>query len=426
MVCNFLLDLGITSYFNQHISSGKTLVSGFFSKVIATKIILCLLYSAVILVIGKLSGITDWQLLGLLILLQILTSFLLLIRAFLTTTQHYRRDAVLSVTDKLLVILIAGALILWSGLSGGITIRLFAMIQVCAVAVAIIIGLLLSLKDFVRVKLKLRGIGNDILLPSLPFAVNIFFMSLMARGDSFLLERLHPQGATEAGIYASAFRLLDALNMVGFLFAGFLLPYIARHQKDDQNVHSTLLSCRYLLLLYSIMAAAFIIAVPHFVNTTLYHYTNPYNEHVMWFTILSLPALSLVHIYGTALTATGNIRIYLRISLVFAFINFLSNFFFAGRYGAMACAVIACCTQMLFAVTTMYFSHKRTGVPIHLISVAECVVAALAFWAIVKAGSYLGWNIPVVTAIAGLIIASVLFLAGRISVRQILKPVAEN
>jgi O-antigen/teichoic acid export membrane protein len=426
MVCNFLLDFGITSYFNQQFASGNRRKEGFFSRVILTKLILSILYGGVIVVIGKLSGITDWLLLGLLILLQVLTSFLLLLRAYLTATQQFGRDAIISVADKFIVIIFAGALILAPGLAGIITIHQFVIIQVCAIAVAIITGLVLSFRDFVQAKTGLNGIVKDILFPSLPFAVNIFFMSLMARGDSFLLERLHPQGATEAGIYASSFRLLDAVNMVGFLFAGFLLPYISRHQNDKENIHSTLLSCRNLLLLYVLMSVAFVIAVPGFVNIVLYHHTNPYSEFVLGFTVLSLPSLAFIHIYGTALTASGNIQFFLRISLVFAMINFVLNLFFVGRYGAMGCAIIACSTQLLYAIVTMYFSHKKTGAPLNLVPLLEIVVAALAFWAIVKGAEYLDWNIVVVAVIAGLFISYVLFIREKISLREILKSVTEN
>ena len=50
------------------------------------------------------------------------------------------------------------------------------------------------------------------------------------------LRRLHEDGAAEAGIYAAGFRLLDAFNMVGFLMAGFLLPFISRHWPDLKQI----------------------------------------------------------------------------------------------------------------------------------------------------------------------------------------------
>jgi len=362
-----------------------------------------------------------------LIILQILTTFLILIRGYLTATQQFGRDAVLSVTDKMLVILNAGLLIYDSSM-GGITIFRFVSIQVFALLVAIIIGYTFTIKkfrfDFQHAKVS--AIGADVISPSIPFAVTIFFMSLLSRGDSFLLERLHPDGALETGIYASAFRLLDALNMVGFLFVGFLVPYIARHQANDKHVHSTLMACRDVLLLFAVFAAAFVFAAPHYVNTVLYHRTDPYIEKVAALTLLSLPSLSIVHIYGTALTATGRVKILLKIAIVFALINFLFNLFLAGKYGAVACATIACCTQAAFALTVMYFSRKYTGVPIHIFSLIGYGIAGFAFWGIIRAAEYLGWNIPIVAITSGAIIVTILFVTGRISLKQVLEPVTEK
>ena len=45
-------------------------------------------------------------------------------------------------------------------------------------------------------------------------------MILYSRTDSVILERLHPDGKTETGIYAQGFRLLDALYMFGMIFVG--------------------------------------------------------------------------------------------------------------------------------------------------------------------------------------------------------------
>jgi hypothetical protein len=37
-----------------------------------------------------------------------------------------------------------------------------------------------------------------------------------------------PDGKIQSSIYASAYRLLDAANMIAYLFAGLLLPLFAR------------------------------------------------------------------------------------------------------------------------------------------------------------------------------------------------------
>ena len=44
-------------------------------------------------------------------------------------------------------------------------------------------------------------------------------MGVYTRTDVVMVERLLPDGKMQAGIYASAYRLLDAVNVAGFLFS---------------------------------------------------------------------------------------------------------------------------------------------------------------------------------------------------------------
>ena len=77
-----------------------------------------------------------------------------------------------------------------------------------------------------------------ILKKSYPYAVLVLLMTFYNRIDGVMLERMLPfrEGAVEAGIYASAYRLLDAANMIAFLFAGLLLPIFAPVIKLRQHV----------------------------------------------------------------------------------------------------------------------------------------------------------------------------------------------
>ena len=51
-----------------------------------------------------------------------------------------------------------------------------------------------------------------------------------------MLERLLPDGAFQSGVYAQAFRLLDASNMIAYLFSIQLLPVFSKMIKHKENV----------------------------------------------------------------------------------------------------------------------------------------------------------------------------------------------
>jgi O-antigen/teichoic acid export membrane protein len=367
IVLNFLLDLGISTYFNREIASRQQNGVTLFSDSLNGKLWLSFLFVMVIFSVAFLSGIRDYKLLMMLVIMQIGSSALLFVRSYLTAAQHYRQDAVISITDKLFVILFVGAIILFPNLTGPITIFRFVTIQVAGIAFAIALGLLFLYRNIEKFSVRpFTGFRKEILFSSLPFAANIFFMTVMLRSDGFLLERLHADGAAEAGIYAAGFRLMDAFNMVGFLMAGFLLPFISRHWPEINRFSPVLLACRHLLMLGSLFVAAFSLAAPEYITGLLYNRNDPHTVEVIKIILLALPALSLIHIYGTALTATRNINTFLGITIFFSAVTVLLNLIFIPLYGAKACAIIAVSAQSIYAIALIYFARKRTGLSLAL------------------------------------------------------------
>jgi O-antigen/teichoic acid export membrane protein len=238
---------------------------------------------------------------------------------------------------------------------------------VAAIVVAIVLGIFFLFRGLEKFNIRpFTGFKKEILFSSLPFAINIFLMTIMLRSDGFLLERLHADGATEAGIYAAGFRLMDAFNMVGFLMAGFLLPFISRHWPAINRFSPVLLACRHLLMLGSLFVAAFSLAAPEYISSLLYNRTDPYTVQVIQIILMALPALSLIHIYGTTLTATRNINTFLRITVFFSVVVVLLNLYFIPYYGAKACAIIAVSAQSIYAIALIYFTRKRTGISLEL------------------------------------------------------------
>lgn len=367
IVFNFLLDLGISTYFNREVAAQQVNGVTLFSDSLKGKLWLSLLYTLVILAVAYLTGIRDNKLLLMLIVMQIGSSVLLFLRSYLTATQHYRQDAIISVTDKLMVIILVGAIILFPNLTGPISIFRFVAIQVAGISFSIAMGIFYLFRNVEKFSLgTLFGFNKRVLFSGLPFAINIFLMTMMLRSDGFLLERLHADGAAEAGIYAAGFRLLDAFNMVGFLMAGFLLPFISRHWPDLKRFSPVLLACRHLLMLGSIFVAAFSLAAPEYIPGLLYNREDLHTVEIIRIILLALPALSLIHIYGTTLTATRNIKTFLFISLVFSVSTILMNLIFIPTYGAMASAIITVSAQSLYAVALIYFAWKKTGIDLGL------------------------------------------------------------
>ncbi len=427
IILNFLLDLGITSYFNREVASNKNGDRSLFTQALSGKLVLSFIYTLTVFFIAFISGIRDYSLLCMLIAMQIGSSLLLFLRSYPTASQHYRTDAVVSIVDKLFVILVVGSMIFYPLVAGKITIRNFVMIQIAGIILSIIIALIFLARSIPGFSIQpFKGLNKEIFFSSLPIALNIFFITLMSRADGFLLESIIPDGAREAGIYAAAFRLLDAFNMVGFLMAGFLLPYISRHWPNQSRFFAVLLNCRHLLVIGSMIVVAFAFAEPEYLSNLLYHNKDPYISTVIMIVLFALPGLSMIHIYGTALTATRNMNIFLKLSIFFSLLNVILNLFFIPKFGAMAAAVIACTTQSLYALSVIYFARMKTGIRLSLAFIPLYLGVGLVFYIIIKTAAWLEWNILLSAGIGAALTAILFFYRSGFSLYQLKKILAEK
>ena len=378
-IFNILLDIGISNYANRHIAADITTVPAIFGNGIAAKALLSFIYTIVIVIIAKGSGINDNRLLLSLIMIQILSSLLLFGRGIVSALQLFKTDAFLSVTDRTLLIFMAGLWLYTSLFKKVFTIYDFAWLQVVTIASTLVICffVLLKKKVFSRIVLDKAGI-YEIVKQSLPFALTVFFMGLHNRTDAFLLERLHKNGPSEAGIYAAAYRLLDAANMIGYLFAAMLVSYWSKHVTEKQVLKKSLLFSHQLLIPSGILLATVSIFLNQRIYLLLYHHTNEYGGEILRLCLIAIVPYFITHIYGTMLTATGNIKTYMWIVLFSAIINITTNSLLIPVWGAKACVTISLCSQSLLAVLTILFVKKQTGLSVGAILWFKYFVVAAA------------------------------------------------
>ena len=149
------------------------------------------------------------------------------------------------------MIIICSVLLFTDVTGGQFRIEWFVYAQTAAYALATMItfGVVLAKSGKIRIKFDPRFF-LVLLRQSYPYALLILLMSFYNRIDSVMIERLlpDPDGKEQAGIYANAFRLLEAVTMFGFLFSGLLLPIFARMIKQKDDV-SQMLKLSYLLII---------------------------------------------------------------------------------------------------------------------------------------------------------------------------------
>lgn len=366
LIFNIILDAGLTHYNNQAIAKKPSEIAQNFSKLTSLKLFLGLIYLVVALILGLFLDYTSeaFNLLIILVVNQMLASFLLFLRSHLAGLHLFKTDSIVSVADKLLMILSCGALLFTGVLNTEFTVWHFAMAQMFSYLITVVVAFFLVLKKariFVW-RLNLKEFYANLRLSS-PYALLILLMALYTRVDSVMLQQI--SGAFENGIYAQAFRLLDAVNQLGYLFAVLLLPIFSGMFARNEEVRD-LVRLSFSLIFVSTIAlslAGFFSASG--IMASLYTEHSELSSPVFSLLIMSSVAFGSTYVFGTLLTARGNLKT-LNIIAVGGFVlNIILNLMLIPRFGAVGAASATLGTQFLTAFLQLYFSLKLIKIRFH-------------------------------------------------------------
>lgn len=372
---NILLDLGITNFNNRNIAQHVQLLNKHFSGLVVLKFLLSFVYVAVTFAIALILGYRGDQLIMLAWVgfNQFLLSFILYFRSNISGLLMFVTDSIISVLDRVLMILIC-AVLLWGNVTGGeFRIEWFVYAQTVAYLATLVIAAAIVIRKAKFRKLTWsRPFFLVILKKSLPFAILVLLMSVYNRVDTVFIERLvgGEEGDRQVGIYAHAFRLLDALNQFAWLFAVLLLPIYSRMIRLKQDV-ARMTRLPYALLI----TAAIIVSVgSYFFRSEIMEWLYPRDDfqsaadfaiqHQQSSTVFGILMFGFIgsttmYVYSTLLTANGSLKQLNMIALCGIAVNFLVNFLLIPRMQATGAAIASLCTQLFTAGAYMIMATRE-------------------------------------------------------------------
>jgi len=118
LIFNILLDLGITNYNNRNISQNQEQLTFWFSNILGIRLILGVVYFIASMFIAWLCNYSAAQLKMLMFLTfnQFLSALILYLRSNIAGLQLFKTDSILSVLDRVIMIIICG-LLLWGNIT---------------------------------------------------------------------------------------------------------------------------------------------------------------------------------------------------------------------------------------------------------------------------------------------------------------------
>jgi O-antigen/teichoic acid export membrane protein len=424
-------DFGIHYFNNRNIARHPQLIGKYFPNILIIKGLLTVLFFVLVFVAALVRGYEPavWSLLFFVALNHVFISLTAFLRSNISGLGMYRTDSVISTLDKLLLIGIC-AVLLWSGFfPDKFQIEWFVHAQNLSWGLTVLVAYFI-VKKHLNAPLRLRPnwrLMLVILKKSAPYALAVFLMTAYTRFDIVLLEWLAPDGRHEAGVYAAAYRILDALNVAGYLFAGLLLPMFSSQLRQQEKLkpgettiqqfnNSTISLLRFSLQL--IWAGTVTVAVAcAFFRTELMLFIYPeigtaYYGEVLLPIILTLVPFSGIFIYSTLLTANDSLKKMNWLFVSGIVVNLALNLLLIPPMKAVGAGFSAFFTQTIVLVGMMFLAKKELRLPFEprqFLKIASFIIlVCFANWALYHLPGF-GWLLKFGAAIAfGLLLAFLL------------------
>ena len=442
-IFNILLDLGVTNFNTRNIARNPLLVRKHLSGILSIKAVLLAVYAAATFAAGALLGYGSRQfaLLAWLCLNQFLNSLITYLRSNFQGLLMFGMDSLLSVLDRVLMILICGLLLWGPGRGAPFRIEWFVYAQTAAYVAAAAAALAALWRKVGWHGLTWgRPFTVAILRRSAPYALLVLLMASYNRLDPVLLQRLLPAtGNYQAGIYGAAFRLLDALTTLTYLVSVPLLPVFARQTQaartgqGGQELRETarMMSLMVLAATFAIAAACGFFGQP--ILHALYGDKVSVGEVLPVFLVIvaGFVPIGLTYVFGTLLTANGSLRQLNILASVALALNVGVNLVLIPRHGAVGAAWASLAAQAFMGVSQTALACRlfrwRPSWGLALRVAAYMLAVGLATWALARGGMaarpWLGLALAALLAVA---LASLLRLLDIREMARLLLPAGKG
>ncbi len=422
LLLNIVLDLGIINFNNRNISQNPQLLGKHLSNIVSLKFILAIVYAVLTISAALIIGYDMRQLsiLGILIFNQFLSSLILYLRSNVSGLQLFKTDSILSVLDRFIMIAICSILV-WGNVAGfKLSIEWFVLSQTVAYLITAVIAFVLVLFKAGRFRFNFDfRFFRVFLRKSYPYALLILLMAFYNRIDSVMLERLLPDGKEQAGIYAQAYRILEAASMFPYLFSIILLPMFARMIKKKEKVDE-LVKLAFSLI---IVPAVFLVSVCHFyseeIMDLMYWEQVDSSALTLSFLMTGFVGISTTYIFGTLLTANGSLKQLNLMALTGMVLNIGLNLILIPHYHVIGSAFAGMVTQIFTAFAQMLIANRIFKFRINY----KLIFSLLVFISITISSAYflstqnLNWIATIV--IVGLISVFASFITGLFKLREV-------
>ncbi|MFN8283182.1 MAG: oligosaccharide flippase family protein [Chitinophagales bacterium] len=403
-----LLDFGFQNYNNREVAADNSKIDELLPTIFSFKMLLLVAYLFLCIVIAYPLGYLSKPFIWIILCNQILLSFNIYLRSNISAHQLFIKDALLSVLDKLLMIIFCAVLIWGNFASLKLTIFNFALTQLAAYFITFLVCLFFSLQLTNKLSFNFNAQQfKTIAKATLPYAVVYFLMTTYYRIDGVMLEKLQgANGAYETGIYAQGYRIMESLNNIGYLLANILLPLFAYRIANKLDVKPILKSGFNIIFCIAVSIVVGLFYYRFEIMDTLYKSSDTvYTSDVFGYLLLNFFPVALLYVIGTLLTANQNFKIMIYTLIAAVLLNIGLNFYLIKNFGAKGAGQATLITQLFMLICYSVYCFRIFEIKIGL----KYIARLLAFVALCFVDIYLIQSINASTVFKTFLLQIVLY-----------------
>lgn len=404
-----LADLGLTHYSVQRLAAEPAFLADAFPTILPLRAGLSAAGLALMLALGAALGYRGTEL-GLLAgvgLGLLLTQYAQFLRGTLQASQRFNTDALLSVLEKTLLLLLVLAC-----LPVGLTLGRYVGARLVAAGFTAVLLYALMTRLFGQVPYRFRwGPAREVVRQSMPFALITVLYGVNERVDMVMLERL--ASPAEAGYYAGAYRWVDAVMMYVWTVLPLFFAKFAAAQHDRVAQRELLWFGQRVVTVPLLLLVAFVLFRGDLLFWQHTHSTPAELARMTWcLKILFINVLvhAFFALYASLLNSTGHVRLVSRLVVVSLGLNLGLNLWALPRYGAVAAAwnTLICAAVVSVGYVALVQSRAGVAVPWGLLARLGAAFGGLcASWYALQTFAHLPWVLEgglATLAFAGLVL----------------------
>jgi len=212
---------------------------------------------------------------------------------------------------------------------------------------------------------------------SWPLAITIAFNLIYLRADTLILSLI--KSPADVGLYGAAYKIIDVLSSLPFMFAGVILPLLVlAWQKKDLIKFKNILQKSFDVL--ALLAIPIVVGTQFLANDIMTLIAGPEfiaAGMILKILIIAVAAIFLGNMMSHAIVAIGAQKKVIWIYVFTSITALIAYLILIPRFSYFGAAAVTIYSEATIAILSTIFIYKHLHIKVNLITLSKAIIASL-------------------------------------------------